>query len=464
MKKQITQIIENLRYITVACAFFFIANISNAQAIKILPLGNSITQSNNENLSYRYPLWTKLIDSGLDFDFVGSMTSNYGGNPVWPQYNGENFDQDHEGHWGWRVDQINSNLSGWLSGYTPDIVLVHMGTNDVAQNNSVASTINELKDLITLLRADNPNVKVLLATLIPADDLLWTWAYKIPLLNAEIPSIAVEMSTTDSPIYIIDQYNGFDPVTDTFDGVHPNEDGEEKMAQKWIDGIDNAFGGLKLNLNIYLEGPFLNGEMDTNLIPVIPLYQPFHGMPWNYQGSELIANLPPGSVDWILVELRDAVSVNLADGSAIISRQACILGYDSRIMNVGGSYDLDFNTTITDSLFVVIWHRNHLPVISSRPLIETSGIYSFDFTAAVDNAHLSSQKNLGSGKFGLIAGDLNADGYINIDDLSDSWSFEVGKKGYLPSDIDFNTEIDNKDKNNMILDNLGSQSGLPEYN
>jgi len=464
MKKKITQIKESLRYVTLACAFFFIVNISDAQVIRILPLGNSITQSNNENLSYRYPLWTKLIDSGLDFDFVGTMTSNNGGNPVWPQYNGENFDQDHEGHWGWRTDQVNSNITTWLSGYTPDIVLVHLGTNDMAQNNSVASTINEIKDLITLLRADNPNVKVLLATLIPADDLLWSWAYKIPLLNAEIPAIADEMSTTDSPVYIIDQYNGFDPVTDTFDGVHPNEDGEEKMAQKWKDGIDIAMEGLKLNLNIYLEGPFYNGEMDTNLIAIIPSNQPYQSMPWDYQGSETITDLPFGSVDWVLVELRDAVSVNLADASAMIARQACLLGYDGRIMNIGGSYELDFNTTFSDSLFVVVWHRNHLPVISSRPLIEISGIYSFDFTLAADNAHLSSQKELGSDNFGLIAGDLNADGFIGVDDLSDFWSFEVGENGYLSSDIDLDTEIDNNDKNNMILDNLGSQSGLPDYN
>jgi lysophospholipase L1-like esterase len=463
MKNFLYQFKLSIRLIIAACALIQISYDSNAQALKILPLGNSITQSNNENLSYRYPLWTKLVDDGVNFDFVGSMTSNYNGNPTWPLYGGQSFDQDHEGHWGWRVDQINLNLPGWMTSYTPDIVLIHLGTNDMAQNNSVTSTVNELKDLIGLLRADNPNVRILLATLIPVDDLLWSWSYRVPLLNAQIPSIADDLSTPESPVIIIDQYTGFDPVTDTFDGVHPNELGEEKMAQKWKDGIDNLMTGLKLKLNIFLEGPFNNNQMDTNLIELLPANQPFQALPWDYQGDESIAANLSGIVDWVLVEIRDAGMASNADVSSRIARQAALLSYDGKILNTAGSDILEFNQTFSDSLFVVLWHRNHLPVLSSIALTEFEGIFNYDFTNALTKAYSSSQKELAPGFFGLIAGDLNADGAIDNLDLASEWSVEAGEKGYLKSDVDFNAESNNIDKNSMLIDNMGLESGLPDF-
>ncbi len=56
--------------------------------IQILPLGDSITQANSNYMSYRYHLWTELIDSEIDFDFVGSQSSNRDGHPTWPEYEG----------------------------------------------------------------------------------------------------------------------------------------------------------------------------------------------------------------------------------------------------------------------------------------------------------------------------------------------------------------------------------------
>ena len=160
----------------------------HSQTLNILPLGNSITQSDNEHYSYRYALWTKLIDDSLDFNFVGSLTSNHNGTPVFPQYNGFDFDQNHEGHWGWRADQIQNGLPNWLPGYTPDIVLLHIGTNDLYQgigdSANIAETILEIENIITLLRVDNPQVKILLAKLIPStNDLLIN---KIPDFNQSL--------------------------------------------------------------------------------------------------------------------------------------------------------------------------------------------------------------------------------------------------------------------------------------
>ena len=136
---------------------------------RIMPLGDSITQANSSHQSYRYPLWQSLIDDGYDFDLVGSTARNHNGNPSWPDYRGQSFDRDHEGHWGLRTDEVLSELSGWLNGYTPDIVLMHLGTNDLFQGQSISSTLNEVEDVIDTLRRDNSRVVVLVAELIPSN-------------------------------------------------------------------------------------------------------------------------------------------------------------------------------------------------------------------------------------------------------------------------------------------------------
>ncbi|MBM3435165.1 MAG: cellulose-binding protein, partial [Bacteroidetes bacterium] len=197
-----------------------------------MPIGNSITQADNNHQSYRYQLWKKLIDEGIDFDLVGSMTDHYNcGTPVFPDYLGHSFDQNHEGHWGWRCDQVlngtgssancrgSGSLSNWLQNYTPDMALIHLGSNDMFQGQSVETTIQELKDVVTTLRADNPDIVIILAQLIPTTLPSNVW---ITALNLQIPTIAVDMEDPLSPIYIVDQNTGFDATTDTYDGVHPN--------------------------------------------------------------------------------------------------------------------------------------------------------------------------------------------------------------------------------------------------
>ncbi|MCD4664401.1 MAG: hypothetical protein K8R68_03955, partial [Bacteroidales bacterium] len=51
-------------------------------------------------------------------------------------------------------------------------------------------------------------------------------------------------------------------------------------------GIHSAFEPLLIDCNVFLEGPFVDGVMNTDLNPsFIPLSQPFNTYPWNYPGT-----------------------------------------------------------------------------------------------------------------------------------------------------------------------------------
>lgn len=190
-----------------------------------MPLGDSITEAYDGQASYRYWLWHKLIEAGYAVDFVGSQNAVYQGQPAFTD-----FDRDHEGHWGWRVDQILEQVSTWAAAAQPDVVLIHLGTNDVLfAQQGVPSTIAELGQLIDRLRQVNPNVRILLAQLIPALNRV----ADIATFNDQIPVLAAQKSTYQSPVLVVDQFTNFDPAMDTYDGAHPNELGEKKMADRW---------------------------------------------------------------------------------------------------------------------------------------------------------------------------------------------------------------------------------------
>jgi lysophospholipase L1-like esterase len=210
-------------------------NLYSQDPIKIVPLGNSITQANALSAgpnSYRRNLWNKLNNAGYNVDFVGSLHTAYEGY-AFPD---EGFDHDHEGHWGWRADQIVSDLASWLEGYTPDVALIHIGTNDAYQNNTVVSTIDEIEDIITILRNDNSVITIFLAQIIPlpADN----HNDKVNEINSELINLASSMDQAQSRIMIVDHNSGWSITNHTYDNVHPNEAGEEIMAQRWFNAFD----------------------------------------------------------------------------------------------------------------------------------------------------------------------------------------------------------------------------------
>jgi hypothetical protein len=207
----------------------------SGRTAKIMPLGDSITESSKGLPSYRYYLWHLAVDTGYRIDFVGSLHGVGNGPPANPD-----FDMDHEGHTGFRADQIRANVRTWATAASPDIVLLHIGTNDFCQEQSVESTVSDVEGIIDVLRAVSPRVEILLAQIIAA-----SCNGSNPAFNARLPDMAARKTSPESPIVLVDQYTGFDPSTMTYDGIHPTAVGESRMADRWFEQLApllDAFG------------------------------------------------------------------------------------------------------------------------------------------------------------------------------------------------------------------------------
>jgi hypothetical protein len=155
---------------------------------ELLPLGDSITDGlRGTGGGYRARLHLLLNNAGDSFRMVGSATNN---STTALTSSGQHH---HEGHSGYRIDQIEGNLIGevssapafdtnngghWLDGgipvgrapIFPDLILLHIGTNDASQGRTAVQMQSSLQSLLTKIKNLRPNAQVIVASLIRRTD------------------------------------------------------------------------------------------------------------------------------------------------------------------------------------------------------------------------------------------------------------------------------------------------------
>ncbi|NUP49974.1 MAG: GDSL family lipase [Catenulispora sp.] len=196
-----------------------------------MPLGDSITDGITVPGAYRTGLWQRFVAGGYKVDFVGSLSSG-------PATLG---DHDHEGHSGWRIDQIDANVVGWLNTYQPHTVLLHIGTNDILQNYNVANAPARLSALIDHITATVPNAEVFVAQIIPLANSGQN--SEVRTYNAAIPGIVSSKTSAGKHVHLVDMYDAL-TTSDLADGVHPTAGGYDKMAAVWYSALLSVSGSI----------------------------------------------------------------------------------------------------------------------------------------------------------------------------------------------------------------------------
>ncbi|MGW3564289.1 SGNH/GDSL hydrolase family protein [Streptomyces sp. NPDC000941] len=196
--------------------------------VRVMPLGDSITDGFNVPGGYRVDLWQNFVAGGHNVDFVGSM-SNGPGNLG---------DRDHEGHSGWTIGQIDSNVVNWLRTYTPRTVLLHIGTNDM-YGSDPAGAPGRLSTLLDHITATSPNTEVFVATIIPIS----SFDPAVRTFNATIPGIVQSKVNAGKRVHLVDMYRAL-TTADLADGVHPNAGGYSKMANVWYSALLSVPGSM----------------------------------------------------------------------------------------------------------------------------------------------------------------------------------------------------------------------------
>ncbi len=227
---------------------------TDALAIKIMPFGDSITSVYNPFMSYRCDLNYLLKAANIYYIYSGSkIVDSYGQIP--PQCDPTpDFYLSHEGYSGYLTSYfLNPGDANYIDNILsrdiymtakkniPQIVLMHLGTNDLNKGRPIPEIVANLGSLIDHFRAKNSTVAVLVAQIIPCSG--YDWCSQVDDLNAAIPAMAAQKNTLLSPVMVVDMYSNYDPVADNDSQgtnkyyVHPNNSGGQKMAARWMAAI-----------------------------------------------------------------------------------------------------------------------------------------------------------------------------------------------------------------------------------
>ncbi|MCO5205967.1 MAG: putative Ig domain-containing protein [Anaerolineae bacterium] len=208
--------------------------------VRIMPLGDSITQGSNSGvtdsdkwISYRYDLWHSLQQAGYYVDFVGSRTNGQYYTPI------DGFDPHHQGAPGATANTTANSVTGYLTDNPADIVLLHIGTNDLNANpaNTSAATVGIILNKIDVV---DPDIVVVLARIINRVPFNGNWT----IFNNNVEAMALARIAAGDLIEIIDVevdaglIYQIQPAGDMNDTLHPFHTGYSKMAPQWKQGLD----------------------------------------------------------------------------------------------------------------------------------------------------------------------------------------------------------------------------------
>ncbi|MDG4784670.1 ricin-type beta-trefoil lectin domain protein [Micromonospora sp. WMMD1102] len=207
------------------------ANAESNGGVRVMPLGDSITEGTQIPGGYRIGLWQRLVNGRYTVDFVGS------------QFNGPASlgDHDHQGHPGWRIDQIDANVVGWLNAQRPRSVLLHIGTNDILQNYNVGTAPNRLSTLIDRITGTAPDADVFVAQIITLSNSNQAAAART--FNAAIPGIVQSKRDAGKRVHVVNMNSAL-TTADLIDGVHPTAGGYDKMAAVWHTALQSVAGSI----------------------------------------------------------------------------------------------------------------------------------------------------------------------------------------------------------------------------
>ncbi|GAB5526549.1 MAG: hypothetical protein Roseis2KO_44210 [Roseivirga sp.] len=244
-----------------------------------------------------------------------------------------------------------------------------------------------------------------------------------------------------------------------------NTGGTSLGADQTFTTTNSAPSSITLAATVYLEGAFNGTNLNTTLNANIPTSQPYSIN--GHAGAETAGSIPANAVDWVLVELREAGSAAAALSATKVGSAAGILMNDGTIKATDGTSDLTvaLSGNTGSDFFIVIYHRNHLPVMSASAISESSSVYTIDFTSTAANAHagVTGLASLSGSKFGMLAGDADGDGDVDATDLT-TWQNQNGITfSYNTTNGDFNLdgEINAVDRNDFQQKNNSKASQVP---
>jgi hypothetical protein len=243
--------------------------------------------------------------------------------------------------------------------------------------------------------------------------------------------------------------------------------GENKTVQFW-----NMTTNVVVKTKVFLQGPYSGGTMTTTLRSnnYIPNKHPYSGAPWNYTGTDSVANaaaIPDSVTDWVLLELRSGTS-----SATRVKRRAAFVTRNGIVVDLDGTSPVRFDSVGSGFYRVVVWHRNHLAIMTKDSIFLSPSSALYNFTTAQTQAYGTNPMfQITTGVFAMWSGDVNADGQLKYNGSGNDRAIifnRIGSltgivNGYYPEDVNMDGQVKYNGSGNdraLIFNNIGTLTGI----
>jgi len=248
---------------TMARAALVLNNFSAANPIKIMAIGDSITDDCEVNGAWRLYLQPLLETNGYSFTFVGRNQSTPSGSFTKVQHEGYCgavvappgvLSYSVHGYAGPEVYLQTIVPDAFTNGTVPDLVLVFIGVNDIGRGrNPYQVATNDMPNLLDLIFSNAPHANVILAKITTLSlnttglDYASNYA-NVSIYNNALQAMVNQRRALGQNVSLADMFSavGISPTMFNSDGLHPNAQGLQAIAQEWLTRIQ----AITINTNL----------------------------------------------------------------------------------------------------------------------------------------------------------------------------------------------------------------------
>lgn len=233
-------------------------------------VGDSMTIGRAGDYTWRYRMWQHLGDS---CEIVGPRTALYesgaepgtasGAEPSPASGTASSAEPYAAGPGTAYADpafpaEARRHLSGWGEGWQhmapvvretvaahrPDLLLVSLGLIDLGFYTDAEQTSRNSRLFLTEAREANPHIRAVILPVIPniRAETDAPFAAEVAHFNVLLAKTLADLDEPRSPLLLASPPPSYDIHTDTYDGTHPNQSGERKLARAFAEALHQGWG------------------------------------------------------------------------------------------------------------------------------------------------------------------------------------------------------------------------------
>ncbi|MEU5333544.1 SGNH/GDSL hydrolase family protein [Streptomyces asoensis] len=211
--------------------------------LRFMPVGDSMTIGSTGDHTWRHRMWRHLCSTyGGPFTLVGPRETLYdkaADSPASYAYADPDFPRGHLAGWGEGWLHMAPLIGEAVRTTRADVLLVSLGLIDLGFYTNAEQTAQNARAFVAGAREANPRIAMVWLPVIhnvrAANDP--PFAAQVARFNELLAKTAADLDEPASPILLASVPPTWDIDTDTYDGTHPNANGEHQLASAFAEAM-----------------------------------------------------------------------------------------------------------------------------------------------------------------------------------------------------------------------------------